>query len=228
MITIRDLSRRFVASFTVFAAFAAQTQIHAAPIVLDQFEDGVNFTLNNIVPMPNNSWMCVDVDFGTEAAESMLDGSKAMKITDPGAGNGLYAIFPGVVPENGSYFVRCKMKTVEIGTNAPFSSYMLGCTVDGGHRVDSNVISSAVIFERAPSSYFSGTQNDSSKPSFFVQTPSFSAAQGADIRVMLSTNTNYTSFSSANWFDSYILIDEVVLFQEGDTVPVSLSNWTLE
>lgn len=228
MFNPRSLSTRIGGTAVALLALCVNAPVYAAPVLLDNFETGVNFTRDNITPMPNNSWMCVDVDFGTEAAESVLDGSKAMKITDPGAGNGLYAIFPGVVPENGSYFVRCKMKTVEIGTNAPFSSYMLGCTVDGGHRVDSNVISSAVIFERAPSSYFSGTQNDSSKPSFFVQTPSFSAAQGANIRVMLSTNTNYTSFSSANWFDSYILIDEVVLFQEGDTVPVSLSNWTLE
>ncbi len=221
-----------MAPVVVISALALSARARAAAIVLDDFTNGVNFTRYNTDPdpMPNNSWICVDTDFNTIAEDAMLDGSNALKMSDsPGGSNGLYAIFPSVVPETGNYFVRCKVKFHEIGTDAPFNSFMIACTVNGPHRVGSNTISTTQrdLSKVVPAGVLT-SENDSAKPSLYLESTLVEATQGADIRVMLSTASNYTGSSGSNWQQSYILVDEVVLFKEGDTVPVSLSGWTLE
>lgn len=227
---MRPLSKPFLplAGFAlIFAAVAAPTHLNAGVVVLDNFTNGVSFTQYNTDPnpMPNNSWTCVSAIFNTVASVGTYDGSPALKITDPdGGSNGLYCIFPAVVPHAGKYVVRCKVRFFEIGTKSPYSSYMLGCTLNGPHRQGSLPISTTTNFTRTPNGFFDSTDN--SGKSAVLQTPEFQAAQGASLRVELSTSEKYTSFSS-NWFQSYVLVDDVELVPTDET-PVALSAWEVE
>ncbi|HOW74187.1 MAG TPA: hypothetical protein PKY77_26590 [Phycisphaerae bacterium] len=172
--------------------------------VIEDFEDGVVDADN---PFPSGKYRTwYDVGDGgyaaTIAASGTLFGSKAMKISDNGYQNGMYAIYEQVIPATGTYHIKVSMLADESGTGANLawmSTYQVGVLVNGQHRVHPASLAGVttetggVIGDYTPlTENQDGVGIDGAMK--LAYTGSFSANAGDSLLIVFSTNVaSYTT-----------------------------------
>ena len=200
--------------------------------MLDKFENAPSFALAPNLTDQFKTWIPVRDNINTTVdIVDSEDGSKALKYKDPdGSYNGVYAIYPNAVPATGIYQLRCQFKIYETPSNfnayEPYVNFVLGVKVNGTHRPQGSpmpdlTLSNSTFIETG----YLTNLNDSNKPYVYITTPSFNANAGDNLCVYLTSDRDYTGYHSAVYPDSYVIIENLQLL---DTLPVSLSAWTLE
>lgn len=188
--------------------------VSATTFVLDDFDGGVTH-VNHPAPGTSGVWYdAADNTFGS-AGGGTLDGSPALQVTDGGFTNGVYAIYSGAIPANGTYRVEMEMLIDEsAGANDAIRAYEVGAIVNGTHRGPNP---SAIAGASNVGSYSGLTSgDDTGLGTQTVSTNQFSANAGDDILISLSTDVTSGGFNldSGGWSGAFALIDNLRLISE--------------
>ncbi|MEQ8819559.1 MAG: family 10 glycosylhydrolase [Sumerlaeia bacterium] len=182
-------------------------------VVVDNFDGGVVAQNNPTGGGAFGIWYdTTPSTFGTPSA-STLDGSSAMRITDGGFANGVYAIYEGVVPATGSYEVEILMDIDEsAGSPDGIRAFSVGVAsgADAAHRAESGNLPSMAI----TGTYIGLTpSDDTANPTQAVSTGIFTANAGDNLLIALSTDVESGTWggNSGLWSGSFATVDSIVL-----------------
>jgi uncharacterized lipoprotein YddW (UPF0748 family) len=158
--------------------------------------------------------------FGTPSA-STLDGAPAMRIDDGGFANGVYAIFGGTIPADGTYQISVPVRIVEAATATNgIRAYQVGVAVGAGavHRgAGSTLLPGAGV-----SASYVGltTGDDNALPTQTLVTAPFEAHAGDDVLIAFGTDVTSGAWNagSGTWGGSYALVGAITLLG-ADPVP---------
>lgn len=240
--TLRPALRFSALSLATFITLPAVAQNEI--IMIEDFSNGVTF---HATQLADRTWTRAKSDNNSGATAYTYNGNQVMKHDEldqygqPNGGgpNGLYAIYPNVVPATGEYTLRCTAKFVEFPVDVKsnydgYANYQIMVTVNGGHRVGTAALStpthkSALIYGNE--NYLT-TADDTPNPAVTLETEVFNAAENDSLCISFGTYHDFskTYYSKQNWGGSYILLDniELVPYPEPVDTPVSISGWELE
>ena len=155
--------------------------------------------------------------FGTPSAAT-LDGAPAMRIDDGGFANGVYAIFAGAIPADGTYQISVPVHVVETGaasTNG-IRGYQVGVAV-GASAAHRGPNPSALPGLAIRASYTGLTAGDDTAlgPQTLV-TSEFEARAGDDLLIAFATDVGSGTWSldSATW-GGHVLVGAITLVSAG-------------
>jgi len=182
-------------------------------VVVEDFDGGVVAQNNPTGGGAYSIWYdATPSTFGTPSA-STLDGSSSMRIVDGGFGNGVYAIYEGVIPADGAYEVEILMDVDEsAGDPDGIRAYSIGVSAgaDAVHRADSGNLPGQEI----TGTYIGLTpSDDTSNDTQAVTTTTFFANAGDDLLISLGTDVESGSWggNSGLWSGSFMNVDSIVL-----------------
>lgn len=151
--------------------------------------------------------------FGTPSASS-LDGAPAMRVDDGGFANGVYAIYAGAIPADGTYRISVPVKVVEAaGATNGIRAYQVGVAVgtDAAHRGSGSTALPGLPI--AASFVGLTTGDDNGLGTQTLVTPEFEARAGDDLLIAFGTDVTSGTWSagSATWGGSYALVGAITL-----------------
>lgn len=202
------------------------------PILFD-FDGPIAFAADPDGTEQYRVWIPVNNTYGTTLDLTTMEDSQALKYIDNDTTreNGVYTIVKDAIPEAGNYVLRCKFKvfdTLHAGSYGAYTQFDLACQVNGSHREQSGTLPSPTIVGTVGAPYLDPVRNDSNKAVHEIETTAFNAQTGDDLLIVLSSYVgDYRRSHSAGtgYVGSYVIIDDIQLV---NTVPVTLSEWTLE
>ncbi len=181
-------------------------------IIVDNFDGGV-VAVNSPNSGDFNTWYdTTPSTFGTPSA-STLDGSTAMRITDGGFGNGVYAIYEGVVPGDGTYRVEINMDVDESAGNPDgIRAYSVGVAT-GAEAVHRDAAGNLPGLTTTGTYIGLTPGDDTANDTQTVITGNFVASAGDDLLIALSTDVESGTWgsNSALWSGSFMTVDSIVL-----------------
>lgn len=194
-----------------------------APWVIEDFEDGVT---NGGNPFPSGTirtwYNVIDVGYAaTTAASGTVMGSKAMKLTDNGYQNGVYAIYDQVIPATGTYHLQVSMLADETAAGASLSwmsTYQVGVVVNGQHRIHPAALTGVTAETGAIGDYSPLTEGQDGVgidgAMRLVYTVAFTANAGDNLLIVFSTNVaNYSTTGSSGTGLPAMWVDDITLGQ---------------
>jgi uncharacterized lipoprotein YddW (UPF0748 family) len=151
--------------------------------------------------------------FGTPSA-STLDGAPAMRIDDGGFANGVYAIFSGTIPADGTYQISVPVKVVEAATATNgIRAYQVGVAVGAGavHRGPGSTLLPGVAVSASVAGLTTG--NDNALGTQTLVTAPFEARAGDDLLIAFGTDVTGGTWAvnSGTWGGSYALVGAITL-----------------
>lgn len=178
------------------------------------------------------------------AAAATLEGDPAMRITDGGFTNGLYAIYQGAVPQSGTWQLQVEMKIIEDPANSNgIRAYQVGVANGAAaqHRGAGTTFLPGLTTVGTYGAPLT-TADNTSNPTQVVQTGTFEAAAGDDLLIAFGTDVSSGGWNlnSGTWGTSHVLIDNIVLIpinvggvvlvadnDDGAPVYTETGSWTL-
>jgi hypothetical protein len=166
------------------------------------------------------TWYDVTHNAATAASIDTLESSPAMRITDPGFTNGVYAIFSGAVPATGNYRVEVRMHVVELLDPADptrgfdgLRAYRIGVATGASavHRGDGSTLLAGLPISGSYATMTTG--DDTALGPITVTTSVFSATAGDDVLIGFGTDVTSGAWNlNAAWAgSSYVLVGDVML-----------------
>lgn len=234
---VRAIAASFLPVLFICPA-VAQNEI----VMIEDFTNGVTF---DALVLQDRTWTRTKSDNNSAAVAYDNNGNQVMKHDElnnygqslGGGPNGLYAIYPNIVPATGDYTLRCTAKFVEfpVGTGAgtydAYQNYQIMVTVNGGHRSGTSALPTPTYKSDFIGGIHLTTADDTGNPPVTLKTSVFPAVENDSLCISFGTYHDFsrTYYSKTAWNGSYILIDNIELVPDPEpTTPVSLSGWELE
>lgn len=151
--------------------------------------------------------------FGTPSA-STLDGALAMRIDDGGFANGVYAIFSGVIPADGTYQISVPVKVVEAaGATHGIRAYQVGVATGAAavHRGPGSTLLAGTAVSASVAGLTTG--DDNALGTQTLVTAPFEANAGDDLLIAFGTDVTSGTWAvnSGTWGGSYALVGAITL-----------------
>jgi len=183
------------------------------PTVVEDFSGGVAADNHPLEAGQYRVWYdATDNAFATPSA-STVDGTPAMRIDDGGFTNGVYVIYPAVVPATGQYTVEAELGVIETGAVDAIRAYQVGAAAgaDAAHRGPNP---SALASLDVAGSYEGLTsEDDTAAGPQVVSTSPFTASAGDDLLIAFGTDVTSGAWnlSSGAWSGSHVVVTEIRL-----------------
>ena len=161
------------------------------------------------------TWYDATADAFAAAASGTLESMPAMRITDGGFTNGIYAIFSAAVPATGSYRVEVRMHVVEDPANSNGTrAYQIGVAT-GASAVHRPAGTPSTVAPLSISGNYAAmtTGDDTALGPITVTTSAFTATAGDDVLIGFGTDVTSGGWNvnAGTWGSTHVLVGDVML-----------------
>lgn len=196
------------------------------PVNLTDFASGVTQANHPEGAGAYGTWYDAVHNAFSNPSASTLEGMPAMRIDDSGFGNGVYAIFDGVVPATGNYRVEVRMHVVEHANYLNgVRAFQIGVATGApAHRGSGTTALAGVSITGDYATMTTG--DDTALGPITVTSATFAATAGDDVLIAFSTDVTSGDWNgNSGWWSgqtdtgtgetipgvSYVLVGDVIL-----------------